>query len=38
MSKLTQLVDRRKARVRRSLRSNGGTRPRLSVHRSSKNI
>jgi large subunit ribosomal protein L18 len=38
MSKLTQLVDRRKARVRRSLRSNAGTRPRLSVHRSSKNI
>jgi large subunit ribosomal protein L18 len=38
MSKLTQLVDRRKARVRRALRANGGTRLRLSVHRSSKNI
>ncbi len=38
MSKLTQLIDRRKARVRRSLRAHSGTRPRLSVHRSSKHI
>lgn len=38
MSTLTQLFDRRKARVRRSLRANSGTRPRLAVHRSSKNI
>jgi large subunit ribosomal protein L18 len=38
MSTLTQLFDRRKARVRRSLRASAGTRPRLSVHRSSKHI
>ena len=38
MSKLTELVDRRKARVRRALRAHSGTRPRLSVHRSSKHI
>jgi large subunit ribosomal protein L18 len=38
MSKLNDLFDRRKARVRRTLRNNGAARPRLSVHRSSKNI
>lgn len=38
MSKLNDLFDRRKARVRRVLRSRSGARPRLSVHRSSKNI
>lgn len=31
-------TDRRKARVRRSLRANAGGRPRLSVFRSSKHI
>jgi large subunit ribosomal protein L18 len=38
MSKLNDLFDRRKARVRRVLRSRAGVRPRLSVYRSSKNI
>ncbi len=38
MTTLTQLFDRRKARVRRSLRVRAGVRPRLSVHRSSKHI
>lgn len=38
MSKLNDLFDRRKARVRRTLRANGAARPRLSVYRSSKNI
>jgi large subunit ribosomal protein L18 len=31
-------VERRKARVRRAVKAAGGTRPRLSVHRSSKHI
>jgi large subunit ribosomal protein L18 len=38
MTMLKDKASRRKARVRRSLRANSGTRPRLSVHRSSKNI
>ncbi|HEX9880874.1 MAG TPA: 50S ribosomal protein L18 [Hyphomicrobium sp.] len=38
MTTLTQLFDRRKARVRRTLRVRSGVRPRLSVHRSSKHI
>jgi len=38
MTTLNQLYDRRKARVRRSLRARSGLRPRLSVHRSSKHI
>jgi large subunit ribosomal protein L18 len=38
MTTLNQLFDRRKARVRRSLRARAGVRPRLSVHRSSKHI
>ena len=32
------LFIKRRARVRRSLKANSGTRPRLSVHRSGKNI
>lgn len=38
MTTLKDKFDRRKARVRRSLRAHSGLRPRLSVHRSSKNI
>jgi large subunit ribosomal protein L18 len=38
MTTLKDKSDKRKARVRRTLRSRSGTRPRLSVHRSSKNI
>jgi large subunit ribosomal protein L18 len=37
MTTLRDKADRRKARVRRALRAHA-TRPRLSVHRSSKNI
>jgi large subunit ribosomal protein L18 len=37
MAKLS-LFDRRRQRVRTSLRKRGGTRPRLSVHRSGKHI
>jgi large subunit ribosomal protein L18 len=33
-----QLFTKRRARVRRHLKANSGTRPRLSVHRSGKNI
>jgi large subunit ribosomal protein L18 len=38
MTKLDEQFDRRKARVRRALRARATTRPRLSIHRSSKNI
>ncbi|CAN1721269.1 50S ribosomal subunit protein L18 [Hyphomicrobium sp. 1Nfss2.1] len=38
MNALTKLFDRRKSRVRRTLKANSTGRPRLSVHRSSKNI
>jgi large subunit ribosomal protein L18 len=38
MTRLNDKIDRRKARVRRTLRSRSGDRARLSVHRSSKNI
>jgi large subunit ribosomal protein L18 len=38
MTRQNEKIDRRKARVRRALRSNAGERARLSVHRSSKNI
>ena len=38
MSNSKQLGDRRRARVRRAIRRNGGGRPRLSVFRSNKNI
>ncbi len=38
MAKDNQAVDRRKARVRRSLRARAYGKPRLSVHRSSKQI
>ena len=38
MSELNRLFDRRKSRVRRSLKANSSGRPRLSVHRSSKHI
>ena len=38
MPLLNKKTDSRKARVRRSLRARAGVRPRLSVHRSSKNI
>jgi large subunit ribosomal protein L18 len=38
MNALTKLTDRRKSRVRRSLKANATGRPRLSVHRSSKHI
>jgi len=38
MTTLKDKTDRRKARVRRSLRQHSGKRPRLSVHRSSKHI
>jgi len=38
MTTLNDLFDRRKARVRRVLRARAANRPRLSVHRSSKNI
>jgi large subunit ribosomal protein L18 len=38
MTTLNKLSDRRKARVRRTLRARAGTRPRLCVHRSSKHI
>ena len=37
MAKLS-LFDRRRQRVRTSLRSRGGTRPRLSIHRSGRHI
>ena len=37
MAKLS-LFDRRRQRVRTSLRKRGGTRPRLSVHRSGRHI
>jgi large subunit ribosomal protein L18 len=32
------IFEKRRSRVRRSLKANSGTRPRLSVHRSGKNI
>ncbi len=35
---LNKLFDRRKSRVRRTLKANATDRPRLSVHRSSKHI
>ena len=38
MKALTNLFDRRKVRVRRSLKANSTGRARLSVHRSSKHI
>ena len=38
MAKLKKQTERRKARVRRSLKAAAGTRPRLSVFRSSKHI
>jgi large subunit ribosomal protein L18 len=38
MTKLDEQFDRRKARVRRALRTRSRVRPRLSVHRSSKHI
>jgi large subunit ribosomal protein L18 len=38
MSELNKLFDRRKSRVRRTLKSVSNGRPRLSVHRSSKHI
>ena len=38
MAKLKKQTERRKARVRRSLKAVSGTRPRLSVFRSSKHI
>ena len=38
MASLNQKVDRRKARVRRTLRATTSGRARLSVHRSSKHI
>jgi large subunit ribosomal protein L18 len=38
MAKDNKAVDRRKARVRRSLRARAYGKPRLSVHRSSKQI
>lgn len=38
MASFNQKVDRRKARVRRSLKANSSGRVRLSVHRSSKHI
>ena len=37
MAKMS-LFDRRRQRVRTSLRKRGGTRPRLSIHRSGKHI
>jgi large subunit ribosomal protein L18 len=38
MSTLKEQFDKRRARVRRALHSNSAGRPRLCVHRSSKNI
>lgn len=38
MTTFKDKIDRRKARVRRTLRKRAAGRPRLSVHRSSKNI
>ena len=38
MAKLKRQTDRRKARVRRAVKAAAGTRPRLSVFRSSKHI
>src|SRR5215470_8344694 len=38
MNALTKLIDRRKSRVRRALKTGATGRPRLSVHRSSKHI
>jgi large subunit ribosomal protein L18 len=38
MNALTKLFNRRKSRVRRTLKSNSTGRARLSVHRSSKHI
>ena len=38
MRVLSNTFERRQARVRRSLKKSSGTRPRLSVHRSSQNI
>ena len=38
MTALNKLFDRRKSRVRRSIKANAPGRPRLSVHRSSKHI
>ncbi len=38
MAKVLNRTERRKARVRRSIRTNAGGRPRLSVFRSSKHI
>lgn len=38
MKKLKTSFERRRARVRTSLRRNGGGKPRLSIHRSSKHM
>ena len=38
MAKLSKITERRKARVRRSIKAVAGERPRLSVFRSSKHI
>ncbi len=38
MAKSNQSMERRKARVRRAIRAHAGSRPRLSVFRSSKQI
>jgi large subunit ribosomal protein L18 len=38
MSKIRKIVERRRARIRRSVRLRAGGRPRLSVFRSNKNI
>jgi large subunit ribosomal protein L18 len=38
MAKSNTSTDRRKARIRRAIAANGGSRPRLSVFRSSKQI
>ena len=38
MAKMNSKFDRRRQRVRTSLRAKGGTRPRLSIHRSGRHI
>ena len=38
MSRKLEALDRRKARVRKALKANNTGRPRLSVHRTGKNI
>jgi large subunit ribosomal protein L18 len=38
MSNIRKITERRRARIRRTIRSRAGGRPRLSVFRSSKNI